>query len=335
MTPQRTGPRNLITDVDGLAVGNAHDMGLASGVTVVLPTEPVVAAVDVRGGGPGTVETDLLAPENLVERIDALVLSGGSVFGLSATTGAQTWLRAHGRGYAVGPARVPIVPGAILFDLLNGGDKGWQGDPPYAGLAHAACAAANTDFALGSVGAGTGATTVDLKGGLGSTSQLAPSGFMVGALAAVNALGTVTVGGSAHFWAAPFEIGDEFGGLGMPHPFPAGAAELRHKAGAMRATTLAVVATDAALTRAQAKRIAMAAHDGLARAVYPAHTPFDGDIVFALATGARPLAEPALDVTGIGAVAANCLARAVARGVHAATALESGGPPAWRDLFAG
>lgn len=328
-----TGPRNLITDIDGLAVGNAEDRRLASGVTVLLAREPVIAAVDVRGGGPGTRETDMLAPENMVETVDAVALSGGSAFGLAAATGVQTWLRERGRGFAVGPARVPIVPGAILFDLANGGDKGWPGDPPYSALAYAASAAAGADFALGSAGAGAGATTVNLKGGLGSASQVAPSGFLVGALVAVNAVGSAVVGDGPHFWAAPFELGGEFGGLGLPHPLPAGATRLRHKAEALGSTTLAVVATEAALTRAQAKRIAIAAHDGLARAIYPVHTPFDGDIVFALATGARPLRDTALDVAEIGAVAANCLARAVARGIYEARALDQGGPPAWRDLF--
>jgi L-aminopeptidase/D-esterase-like protein len=326
-----TGPRNLITDISGLLVGNAEDLGLGTGVTVIRAEKPTVAAVDVRGGGPGTRETDLLAPENLVEHIDALALSGGSAFGLSAATGVQGWLREQNRGFAVAGVRVPIVPAAILFDLRAG--IGWQGEPPYPALGYRATAEASEDFALGSVGAGTGATTFNLKGGLGSASEIAPAGFMVAALAAVNAVGSATVGDGPHFRAAPFEIGEEFGGLGLPHPWPAEARQIRHKAGLHQNTTLAVVATDAALTRAMAKRLAIAAHDGLARALYPVHTPFDGDLVFALATGARPLSDPPRELAEIGAVAANCLARAVARGIHEASALKGVDKPAWRDRF--
>jgi L-aminopeptidase/D-esterase-like protein len=327
-----TGPRNLITDIPGLLVGNAEDFALGTGVTIVRAERPVVAAVDVRGGGPGTRETDLLAPENLVEHIDALALAGGSAFGLSAAAGVQRWLREQDRGFDVAGVRVPIVPAAILFDLR--GRIGWQGESPYPALGYRAMAAASEDFALGSVGAGTGATTLDLKGGLGSASEVAPSGFLVAALAAVNAVGAATVGDGPHFRAAPFEIGGEFGGLGLPHPWPEEAREIRHKAGLRENTTLAVVATDARLTRAMAKRLAIAAHDGLARALYPVHTPFDGDVVFALATGDRPLGDPPRDLAEIGAVAANCLSRAIARGVFEATAVESVDKPAWRDRFA-
>ena len=327
-----TGPRNLITDVTGLLVGNAEDLCLGTGVTVVRAERSVVAAVDVRGGGPGTRETDLLAPENLVEHIDALAFSGGSAFGLSAATGVQRWLREQGRGFAIAGVRVPIVPAAILFDLRGG--IGWEGEPPYPALGYRATADASADFALGSAGAGAGATTCNLKGGLGSASEIAPSGFTVAALAAVNAVGSATIGDGPHFRAAPFELGDEFGGLGLPRPWPAEAREIRHKASLRENTTLAVVATDARLTCAMAKRLAIAAHDGLARALYPVHTPFDGDVVFALATGDRPLSDVPRDLAQIGAVAANCLSRAVARGIYEATSLKSGDNPAWRDRFA-
>jgi len=326
-----TGQRNLITDVAGLLVGNAEDPDLASGVTVLRAERPAVAAVDVRGGAPGTLETDLLAPENMVQHVDALVFSGGSAFGLSAATGVQMWLRERGRGFPVAGVRVPIAPGAILFDIAGG--IGWTGEPPYPSLAYRAAAGAARDFALGSAGAGAGATTCNLKGGLGSASEIAPSGFTLGALAAVNAAGSATVGDTPHFWAAPFEIGAEFGGLGPPHPWPAEARVLRHKAGALQNTTLAIVATDAALDKSMAKRLAAAAHDGLARALYPAHTPFDGDLVFALATGARPLSDPPRELAELGAVAANCLARAIARGVYEAATLKLGGPPGWRERF--
>jgi len=326
--------RNLITDVSGLAVGNADDAALASGVTAIVFDEPAVASADVRGGAAGTHETDLLRPEQTVERIDAIVLSGGSAFGLDAAGGAQAWLREQGRGFAIGPARVPIVPGAILFDLLNGGNKDWGRFPPYRDLGFAAAAAASLDFALGTAGAGYGATTVNLKGGLGSASGRTRDGATVGAIVAVNAVGSVTVGNGPHFWAAPFEQDGEFGGRGLPAPFPPDALTLRFKGGPREATTIALVATDVALTKAQAKRLAVVAHDGLARAIYPVHTPLDGDIVFAASTGKRPLADTVAALAELGAVAANVLARAVARAVYEATALPfAGALPSWRDLF--
>ncbi len=346
---------NRITDIPGLRVGHAHDAGLASGVTALLFDEPAVAGVDVRGGGPGTRETDLLDPERTVERIDALVLSGGSAFGLDAGAGVMAALAQAGRGFPVGTVRVPIVPGAVLFDLLNGGDKDWGRFSPYRDLGYAAAMAAGPDFALGSVGVGMGATTANLKGGLGSASaDVAGIQARIGALAAVNAFGRVTVGDGPHFWAAPFEVGNEFGGLGFPrHPpedahdwprkgqeptgeEPAGeepAGEGPAPAGAN--TTLAVVATDAILTKAQARRLAVMAQDGLARAIHPVHTPLDGDVVFAVATGRVPLADPVSDLARLGAAAARTLARAVAIGVHAATPLPGlhRMPPSWRECF--
>ena len=327
-------PRNLITDVPGVRVGNAQNAQLASGVTVVLFDEPAIASIDVRGGGPGTRETDLLDPQMAVPRIDAITLSGGSAYGLDAASGAQAYLREQGRGYQVGAARVAIVPGAILFDLLNGGDKDWGRYPPYRELAYAAAANAGPEFALGSVGAGTGATTVNLKGGLGSASALTPDGFIVGALAAVNAAGSVVVGDGPWFWAAPFEDNGEFGGRGFPSPLPPGALEARTKGALRQSTALVVVATDAALTKAQAKRFAVTAQDGLARAGYPVHTSLDGDVVFAAATGAKPLADPTFAFMRLGAIAANVVARAVARGVYEATALPfASALPSWRDKF--
>lgn len=326
--------RNLITDVPGVRVGNAQNAQLASGVTVVLFDEPAVASIDLRGGGPGTRETDLLDPQMAVPRIDAITLSGGSAYGLDAASGAQAYLREQGRGYQVGAARVAIVPGAILFDLLNGGDKDWGRYPPYRELAYAAAANAGPEFALGSVGAGAGATTVNLKGGLGSASALTPDGFIVSALAAVNAAGSIVVGDGPWFWAAPFEDNGEFGGRGFPSPLPPGALEARTKGALRQSTALVVVATDAALTKAQAKRLAVTAQDGLARAGYPVHTSLDGDVVFAAATGAKPLADPTFAFMRLGAIAANVVARAVARGVYEATALPfAGALPSWRDKF--
>lgn len=325
----KPGARNLITDVAGLRVGNAADPHLRSGVTVLVGERPFVAAVSVMGGAPGTRETDLLAPDRLVQEVDALVLSGGSAFGLDACSGVADGLRAMGRGFDVGGQKVPIVPGAILFDLLNGGEKGWARNP-YHDIGRGALNAADTGFALGSEGAGYGATTGNLKGGLGSASCVLPSGLTVGALVAVNALGSATVGEGPHFWAAPWEIAGEFGGLGpCPRP-PAPEAPLPGKR-LGEATTIAIVATDAALSQAQATRLAVAAQDGMARALVPSHSLLDGDLVFAAATGARPLADPVADLFQLGHAAATCLARAIARGVHAAQAL--GIQPDWQGRF--
>ncbi|TXN42410.1 peptidase T4, partial [Methylobacterium sp. WL18] len=215
--------------------------------------------------------------------------------------GVTAWLAEAGRGFPVGPLRVPIVPGAVLFDLLNGGDTDWGRYPPYRELGFLAAAAASDDFALGSVGAGTGARTGNLKGGIGSASATVPgTGFKVGALAAVNAFGRATIGGGPHFWAAPFEVGDEFGGLGSPARVPADSLAFPARILPGSATTLAVVATDAALTKAQCRRLAVAAQDGLARALVPVHTPLDGDLVFAVATGTVPLADPVADLARLG-----------------------------------
>jgi D-aminopeptidase len=327
----RPGPRNLITDVAGLRVGNAGDARLRSGVTVLTADGPLVAAVSVMGGAPGTRETDLLAPGRLVGGVDALVLSGGSAFGLAACDGVMAGLRAAGRGYAVGDVRVPIVPGAILFDLLNGGEKGWD-DNPYPALGRAALAAAGKDFALGTEGAATGALTRGLKGGLGSASAVLGNGMTVGALAAVNALGSAVVGQGPQFWAAPWEIGEEFGGLGLPAAFPVTEEPAPTKRPG-EATTIAIVATDAALTRDQAERMAVAAQDGMARALVPSHSLLDGDLVFAVATGARPLADPVADAFALGHAAAACLARAIARGVYLARPEAGDVLPAWAARF--
>ena len=326
--------RNLITDIPGLRVGHAGDARLGSGTTVVLFDSAVVASVDVRGGGPGTRETALLDPAQTVDGIDAIVLSGGSAFGLDAASGAQAWLREQGRGFAVGSARVPIVPGAILFDLLSGGDKAWGRYPPYREFGYEAAKSAGADCALGSVGAGLGATTVNLKGGLGSASAQTRDGITVGTIVAVNAAGSVTVGDSEHFWAAPFEQNKELGGRGWPPSFSADALALRSKGAPRQSTTLAVVATDAKLSKAQANRLAVIAQTGLARAIYPVHTPLDGDVVFAAATGQKQLPDAVYAMSELGMVAANVLARAVARGVYEATALPFGGSlPSWQDKF--
>jgi L-aminopeptidase/D-esterase-like protein len=326
--------RNLITDVAGVRVGHADDARVGSGVTAVVFDKPAVAAADLGGGGPGTRESSMLDPAMTVERIDAITLAGGSAFGLDAASGVQAWLREQGRGFQVREALVPIVPGAILFDLLNGGDKKWGRYPPYRELGYQAAAEAASDFALGSAGAGLGATTFDLKGGAGSASAMARDGITVGALAMVNAAGSAVIGGGPHFWAAPYERNNEFGGRGQPSTVPPEALNFRTKGQPGENTTLVVVATDATLTKAQTRRLAIMAQDGMARALRPIHTPLDGDIVFAAATCARPLADPIYGLAELGTLAADVVARAIARGIHEARALPfPGALPSWKDKF--
>ncbi len=331
-----TGPRNLITDVPGLKVGNASDADLKSGATVLVPDEPAVASVAIQGGAPGTREIALLEPEQTVEKIDAVVLAGGSAFGLDAGAGVQGRLAELGYGFQVGPVRVPIVPTAILFDLLNGGNKSWGQMAPYRDLGRAALDAIGHNFELGSAGAGMGATTANLKGGLGSASVVLENGVTIGAIVAVNALGRSTMGDTPHFWSAPFEIGNEFGGLGLAHPLPEDSITVRTKLDALEPganTTIAAVATDAILTKGEAKRLAVMAHDGMARALWPAHTPLDGDLVFALSTGHRKLENGLEDMVQMGAAAASCLARAIARGVYHASAAPGDTMETWQDRF--
>lgn len=326
---------NLITDVPGIAVGHAQDMRVATGVTAVLIEGDSVASGVVRGGAPGGRDTGLLEPEMTAQGVDAVVLSGGSLFGLDAAGGVVSHLRSKGVGFKIGGLRVPIATQAIIFDLMNGGDKDWGRMPPYWELGYtAAVAARGGAFALGTVGGGYGATTATLKGGVGSASAVTSGGITVGALVVVNAVGSATIGDGPHFWAAPFEQGGEFGGRGHPTVMPEGALALRMKGLAPPSTTIAVIATDAILTKAEAKRIAHMADDGLARAIRPAHAPMDGDSVFAVATRRVPLARAGVDITEIGMLAGDCLARAIARGVYEATALPfPGALPAWRDRF--
>lgn len=339
----KPGPRNLITDVAGLSVGNAQDLRACSGVTVLLPDEAGTAAMDVRGGGPGTRESDALDPRHLLEgRVDALVLSGGSVYGLDAPSGVTHWLGGQGRGFAFPGLSVtaPIVPGAILFDLANGGEKYWAEEgpvgvahePPYRALGYEACEAAGVDFALGNAGAGFGAQAGHYKGGLGSASAVTSDGITVGALVAVNAVGSPVIPGTDCFWAAPFELNGEFGGRrwnGEGAPASYDPLEGTKLSGPRENTTIGIVATDAALDATAMHRIAVMAHDGFARALRPVHAPVDGDAVFALSTGKKPLDRQArtLDITRLGAIAADCMARAIARGVFEAETL--GAIPSW------
>jgi len=331
------GKRNLITDVAGLKVGNAQDDAIKTGTTVLVADKPFTASVHVMGGAPGTKETDLLAPDKTVAQVDALVLSGGSAFGLDACSGVMDGLRAMGRGFAIGEMRIPIVPGAIVFDLINGGNKDWD-ENPYRALGRQALENAETDFATGTAGAGTGAMAAMQKGGLGSSSLTLPDGTTVGALVVVNALGSVTTPGDTHFWAAPFELGAEFGGKGPDptagHVSPQASRKeqaMMQQATAGANTTIAIVATDAPLSKTQCHRLAVTAHDGMARAIVPSHTPLDGDLVFGVATGEGSFVNQTQfrDIAAAGAV---CLSRAIARGVYDATAAQGDIIPTYRSL---
>lgn len=334
----RTGPRNRITDVAGLKVGQSDDDTVQTGVTVIVPDRAAVAACDVRGGGPATRETDALSPENLVQQIDGIVFSGGSVYGMAAADGIAAWMGARNRGFTMraspGIPPSPILPTACLYDLANGGNKAWGEEPPYRKLGIEAVEAVSMDFALGTVGAGYGANSGGLKGGLGSASAISGDGITVGALVAVNSLGSAIAPGSKHFWAAPVELNAEFGGLGT-EGLTAGPEDYGRAMQPRANTTLACIATDVTLTRVEAQRVAIMAQDGLARALRPAHAPFDGDVVFALSTAQHAAPDdtprPVL-VTRLGALAADVLARAIARAIYEATALPGSGVPAWRDL---
>jgi L-aminopeptidase/D-esterase-like protein len=339
--PGHVGPRNLITDVPGIRVGQAQDEKVRTGVTVILPDAPAIAAVDVRGGGPGTRETDALDAENLVHAVNAISLAGGSVYGLAAADGVAAWLGARDIGFGMGPSRAPgvpvspIVPAAILFDLPHGGDKAWGLEPPYRRLGMDAVRTAGLSFQLGTAGAGYGAFSGGLKGGVGSASVVSADGITVGAVVAVNSAGSVLAPGTRTFWAAPFELNKEFGGLGS-----AGLAALPDEWGPAKAepqprqnTTIACIATDARLDPGEMKRVAIMAQDGLARAIRPVHAPFDGDVVFALSTGLKEIPEPrAYNVARIGALAADTLSRAVARGVYEATTWPGCEVKAYREL---
>lgn len=340
LAPGRRGALNLITDVEGLRIGNAEDARVRTGCTIIVPDVAAVAAVDVRGGGPGTRETDVLDAENLVHVVDAISLSGGSVYGLATADGVAAWLGARGRGYGLGmppgTPPSPIVPAAILFDSANGGDKAWGLEPPYRRLGMEAMERLSRTFKLGTAGAGYGARSGGLKGGLGSASVVSSDGMTVGAIVAVNSAGSVIAPGTRQFWAAPFELEKEFGGLGVDRlsalPDEWGPAKADPQA--RQNTTIAVVATDVRLEPGEVKRMAIMAQDGLARAIRPIHMPFDGDVVFAISTGKRELeGSRPFGVARLGALAADTLARAIARGVYEAHGWP--GMTAWRDLPTG
>lgn len=321
------GKNNLITDIAGIRIGNAHDSAAKTGTSVILCDMPCVGAVAVAGGGPGTRETDLLASDKLVDHVNAIVLSGGSAYGLAAADGVAAALGAQGQGFAMvdrpGVPKTPIVPSAILYDLANGGDKSWGSEPPYRALGRAALeSTTGSVFDLGRAGAGYGALAGKTTGGLGSASIETQDGMSVGALVAVNSFGSVYMPGSEAFWAWPYEIDGEFGGARPAASYCAdaedwGAAKQNPQPG--ENTTIACIATDVALTPGQAKRVAHMALAGMARAIRPVFAPFDGDVVFVLSTAKHSLEAPApLNLARLGELAAGTLARAIARGVYEA-----------------
>jgi L-aminopeptidase/D-esterase-like protein len=330
----KVGQQNLITDVPGIQVGNVQDEKIRTGVTVIIPDEPAVASADIRGGGPGTRETEALNSDCLVDVVHGIVLSGGSAYGLDAAGGVMANLRQQKIGFQLGDAIIPIVPSAILFDLLNGGDKEWGTKSPYFDLGFKAAEVIGKEFDLGNIGAGFGAVAGGLKGGLGSASFVFSEGdseISVGAIAAVNSMGSLTMPGSPTMWAFPYEQNNELGN----QPMPKNAAtdlDFAFELPTGKNTTLVTVATDAVLTKPQARRVAIMAQDGLARAIRPIHSPFDGDSVFVLSTGRCALSDPVTGVSKLGMLAADCVARAIARGVYQAESL--GDLDSYRDRYA-
>lgn len=326
----KPGPQNLITDVEGIKVGHAVNEGVRTGTTVLLCDQSVTGGVDIRGGGPGIRDAEVLSPENSIGRADAIVLSGGSVFGLAAGDGVAKALSAENVGlkFTENMPAVPIVVGAILFDLINGGNKDWGMSPPYHDLGIAALKdakeRAGAPFPLGNHGAGLGARAGNKEGGVGSASLDMGDGLMVGALVAVNSVGSVYMPDGKTFWAQPFAIGDELGGQSANpdqetavQPIPDDA-----KGGGSRPgtnTTIGIVATSAKLTPAECKRVAMMAHDGFARAIRPVHTLSDGDAIFCVSGGTVEIADNqrrSRKISEIGAAAADTMARSIARGVY-------------------
>ena len=316
------GKTNTILDVGGLKIGNAYDEKVKTGVTVVLPDQAARCAVDVRGGGPGTRETDSLKAGGLIDSVHAIVLAGGSVYGLAAADGVTTWLGEQRRGYVAGPEPIPvspIVPSAILFDNANGGDKAWGNSPPFRGLGFAACNSAKAHLNQGRIGAGYGATAGLYPGGLGSASEKVGD-ITVGAIIAANPVGSPFMPGTKCFWAWPYEQDGEFGGERPPADYafqPPKDTKLEFLKQAGQSTVIGVVATDANLGQQSLLRLAIMAQDGIPMAVQPAHTPLDGDTIFALSTGNKVCISPP-QLAEVGAAAARCVARALSRGVFEA-----------------
>lgn len=330
----KVGKQNLITDVPGIQVGNSRDEKIRTGVTVIIPDEPAIASADIRGGGPGTRETEVLNSDCLADVVHGIVLSGGSAYGLDAAGGVMASLRIRKIGFNLSDAIIPIVPSAILFDLLNGGDKEWGVKSPYFDLGFKAAETIGTGFDLGNIGAGYGAIAGGLKGGLGSASFVfsdEASIITVGAIAAVNSMGSLTMPGSPIMWAFPYEQNEEFGNQPMPEKNIGTDLDFTFELPTGKNTTLVTVATDAVLTKPQARRVAIMAQDGFARAIRPIHSFFDGDSVFVLSTGKCELLDPVSGVSKLGMLAADCVVRAIARGVYHAKSI--GDLDGYRDRY--
>ncbi|MAR79553.1 MAG: peptidase T4 [Rhodospirillaceae bacterium] len=326
----KAGEFNLISDVDGILVGNSEDKLDTTGVTVVLPRMRCVASVDIRGGAPGTRETDTLKPENAVNRIDAIVLSGGSVFGLEASSSVTSWLKKRKRGLSVRGNIIPIVPSAIIFDFPINQNRNWDDNNPFINLGNEACEKASRKFELGNIGAGIGATAGRLKGGLGSASYVNESGWQVGALSVVNPYGDVVIPGSDKFWASQVEFSDEFGGFGSAN-ISQNQIEYDLSSALGGNTTISVVATNVILSKSEALRLAIMCQDGIGKAIRPAHSPYDGDTVFVISTGLLKVSEkPEIVLSKLGNLAADCVARSIARGVYYAESLN--GYNSYRDF---
>ena len=334
------GPKNLITDVKGILVGSAEDSKLCTGVTVLSSKKPLIAAVDVRGGGPGTKETDMLKLENSIGRADAIVLSGGSAFGLDASSEIQRLLKKDKRGYCVNGNIIPLVPSAIIFDLQPSLEY-WKNDQSiWKKLANQAYKNLDKNFLLGSKGAGYGAKTSTLKGGLGSASWIEELSdgkqYTVGAIVINNAVGNPLNNKGPHFLSGYLEIEKEFGGLGSSNKkFDKiiRAKRINNSENQIN-TIIGIVATDAPLDRANLKRLAIMAHDGISRSIHPSHTPMDGDTIFSVSSNQNRKENPISksDLTILATRASDCIARACNRAVYEAKSIDNL-KPSWQELF--
>ena len=329
------GKNNLITDVDNILVGNAEDKNVGTGVTVLIPPIGSTAAADVRGGAPGTREVGALNPYNLVDTIDAIVLSGGSAWGLEAASSAANFIGKSGRGFKTTEniKNVPMVPAAILFDLSNGGSKDWGDTPPYNKLGIEAASKASIKFKLGNIGSGYGAKAGSLKGGLGSASFENEEGLKVGGLFAVNSFGSVVNSETGQFWAASDELNNEFGGMGAPQDLPEdilAGSSIGHALEKSN-TTIGIVATNAKLDSKTAKRIAIMSHTGMARAIRPIHTPVDGDVIFVVSTNTFDRELTYREINEIGELGARVCSRSISRAIYEAEKLYE--MQSWKDRY--
>ena len=326
MTKLLNGPKNSITDIDGFLVGNAHDDHLKSGTTVLTRLTSFRASVSILGGAPGTKETDLLSPDKIVENIDGIVLAGGSAFGLDASSGVMDCLRSQNRGFDAGSIKVPIVPSAILFDLKNGGFKDWKTNP-YCELGRSAFLKVSDDFEIGSVGAGCGATTSVVKGGLGTSSLFYGDRIKVGAIVAVNSVGSPCFPGTNILYS------DFYGGEAVTFEKNSVNSLINStKLLKGEATTLGIVCTNLNFSKNDLNRIATSAHSGIARAIEPSHTPFDGDIIFSATSGTQPINSKDKDLMLVCQLSALCVTQAVASAIKAARKKEGDQLDCWVDL---